>query len=465
MYKNILKLFLILNFSFFIFNLYPGCKKDLTPVNNDQPEIKLIVEEVGVTETWLRLNIQNPGPKNQITITRNDSVIRVLNASTLQPINSSTELDTLIYDSGLLPNHDYTYAAKLTTDSRMLIAESQITTIDTTSHNFTWDTLSIGVGTANELRDVAIINDNDIWAVGEIHTEDTDRFDSLGNWIPPYNAVHWDGNEWELKRIYTQTSLGSNALVPLTSIFAFDVDDVWVFSEAGGYGHWDGPAWDTQYISQRVGGIDKIWGSSSSDIYFIGTNGNITYYNGQTWQNLESGTDTRLRDVWGSPDSEVVWACGWEDFKPTVLLKIEDGTVIKVYEDSENLHTIRNDILSGALIGGLKLSENRNYILSHSGLYSTRIQNNLIYVRRLSFTSTYFPGFPFGIDGNGENDVFIAGERFMIAHFNGYSWRYFDSLYQPGRRLYSVAQKGNMVVAVGRTFDFFNKAVILTGNR
>ncbi len=361
MTKIIYKLFLIITFTIFFLHLFRSCKKDLTPVINDQPEIKLIVEDVGVTEAWLRLNIQNPGSMNQITITRNDSVIGVLNASTFQPINSSTELDTLIYDFGLLPNHNYTYTAKLTTDSRTLTtAESRLTTMDTTSHEFTWDTLSFGIGTANELRDVAIINENNIWAVG-----------------------------------------------------------------------------------------DK---------------GTIVHFNGSTWQKLESGTDTRLRDVWGNPDSDVVWACGWDHSKPTVLLKIENGSVIKVYEDDDFLSTVRTDSLSGRLTGGIQLSHSRHYISSNLGLYLSHL-NNPKQFRRHSFTTSYFPGHPFGIDGNGENDVFLAGERFIIAHFNGYTWRYFDSLYQPGRRLNAVAQKGNTVVAVGRTFDFFNKAVILTGNR
>jgi hypothetical protein len=58
---------------------------------------------------------------------------------------------------------------------------------DTTSHNFTWRLDTLGTNWSI-LLDVAIVNENDIWAVGEIHTAETDTFDSLGNWVPPFNA-------------------------------------------------------------------------------------------------------------------------------------------------------------------------------------------------------------------------------------------------------------------------------------
>ena len=42
----------------------------------------------------------------------------------------------------------------------------------------------------------------------------------------------------------------------------------------------------------------------------------------------------------------------------------------------------------------------------------------------------------------------------MIAHFNGFTWKHFNSIMGNGR-LYSISQKENTVVAVGKTFDFF----------
>ena len=45
---------------------------------------------------------------------------------------------------------------------------------------------------------IANIDENNIWAVGEIY-----MLDSLGNHDPhAYNAVHWDGLNWEMLRIF-----------------------------------------------------------------------------------------------------------------------------------------------------------------------------------------------------------------------------------------------------------------------
>jgi hypothetical protein len=72
-----------------------------------------------------------------------------------------------------------------------------IVQIDTTSHVINWTIDEIGEY-GSILRDVAIIDENNIWAVGEIYLKDT-----LGNPDPKaYNAVHWDGSKWQLKRIF-----------------------------------------------------------------------------------------------------------------------------------------------------------------------------------------------------------------------------------------------------------------------
>ncbi len=70
---------------------------------------------------------------------------------------------------------------------------------DTTSHSFTWQTFEFGDDGASpsSLKDVAIINDSDIWAVGSVYLNDSTGQPDYN----AYNAIHWDGNKWELKRI------------------------------------------------------------------------------------------------------------------------------------------------------------------------------------------------------------------------------------------------------------------------
>lgn len=109
-------------------------------------------------------------------------------------INNS---DTLLYIDSLLPNKNYMFKAVSFYNPEDGVNSNKIntTTLDTTSNNFSWQSWSFGSYSATSLYDVAIINENDIWAVGEILIAD-----SVGTGYTVYNAVHWDGQSWELKK-------------------------------------------------------------------------------------------------------------------------------------------------------------------------------------------------------------------------------------------------------------------------
>ncbi len=64
-----------------------------------------------------------------------------------------------------------------------------IVQIDTTRHEINWIIDDIGEY-GSILRDVAIIDENNIWAVGELFK----RFTVM---TLAYNVVHWDGQKWE----------------------------------------------------------------------------------------------------------------------------------------------------------------------------------------------------------------------------------------------------------------------------
>lgn len=111
-----------------------------------------------------------------------------------------------------------------------------VATMDTTSHNFTFETFTFGEHSHSRLNDVAIVGD-EIWAVGEIYMND-----SLGN--PDqnfYNLIKWNGGTWDFERIYYNYQ-GSNFLAPLRSVFAFSNNDVWVGSNQPM--HWTGTVWE-----------------------------------------------------------------------------------------------------------------------------------------------------------------------------------------------------------------------------
>ncbi len=330
--------------------------------------------------------------------------------------------------------------------------------MDTTSHEFQWEVFEFpspyGSGV---LRDVAIVSEDDIWAVGEIYS------DTAQTWLP-YNAVHWDGQRWELKRISFTGWCSAVEFPPVRSVLAFSENDIW-FARGGSLVHYNGNSFynDCEMNPLLDGSISKIWGTNSNNLYIVGGSGTIAHYNGSSWQKLESGTDVDLLDVWGSPDGGVVWACGWSTAKPTVLLRYENGILEKIYEDRDHRFVVLHDTLSGTLTSGWIFDNRSQYVASNAGVY--RIPTSGAgKIERLSFTPSWFPGFPFRLRGEGINDMILTGDYFMVAHFNGLSWRYYQQLSGLGAYL-SVAQRANMICAVGLSFDLLSRAIILVGKR
>ena len=170
----------------------------------------------------------------------------------------------------------------------------QITTMDTTSHDFSWETIEFpspyGSGV---LHDVAIVNENDIWAVRAIFA------DNAKPWLP-YNAVHWDGQQWELKRIKTK-ACGGVDYPPIRAVFAFSRNDILFAHIDGGITYFDGINFnnDCSLVTQLNGSANKMWGRSRNDLYVVSGNGFIAHYNGG------SGGQITIKDPWYPDESGV----------------------------------------------------------------------------------------------------------------------------------------------------------------
>ncbi|MEJ2051960.1 MAG: hypothetical protein P8Y60_19380, partial [Calditrichota bacterium] len=229
---------------------------------------------------------------------------------------------------------------------------------------------------------------------------------------------------------------------PINTVFAFDADNIWMFSDAGSYCHWNGTTWQSQYVAERQGGINKIWGSSPTDLYFVGTNGNITYYNGQSWQKLESpagasGTDLPIQDIWGAIDpktGEAFILCPASDkynVSEKKLLQINtDKHISEIpwpFTDRDPYSTWFNSEKEIYVCGGGVIQRNVK------GEYKIISQLPRIFLNK--------------IRGNDINDIFVVGDFGLFAHYNGKSWWIHpDSFY--GTFL-SVDVKDNTIVAVG----------------
>jgi hypothetical protein len=204
---------------------------------------------------------------------------------------------------------------------------------DTTSHNFTWRLDTLGTNWSI-LLDVAIINENDIWAVGAIQPDPTGVDDI-------YNAVHWDGQQWELKRIPFIGPCSAVDYPPIRAIWAFSEDNI-LFTNGGAIAKYNGSSTflDCGMNPLLDGAIKKIFATDPSNVYAVGGVGTIVHYDGSSWQKLQSGTTVDIQDIWGAmnPQSgewEIMAVASFGIGVPQAkqLLRI-DGTTVSTVQDS-----------------------------------------------------------------------------------------------------------------------------------
>ncbi|MBP9581640.1 MAG: glucosyl transferase, partial [Ignavibacterium sp.] len=248
------------------------------------PALGLGLRDFSCTEAWIEVQVGNNDKTANIYIKKNDEIIKTITLG---------QSDSLFYFDNLQPNTGYKFDAVTYDDGKEIKSNPvTFTTLDTTSHNFSWQTFEFGQHSSSVLYDVAIINENNIWAVGEIYMND-----SLGNPDPnAYNAVHWNGQSWELKRLFYKGGIWT-----ITTIFDFNENDIWF---SGYMRYLNGNFIELPIPDVLIGWqINKLWGSSSNDLYAVGNNGNIAHYNGSSWTKIESGTTTDIQDVLGFKDA------------------------------------------------------------------------------------------------------------------------------------------------------------------
>ena len=420
-----------------------NCNTTEPPINGKA--ISLKIEDVSCTEAWITLVTTNLQLPATVTLKQNDKTRSTINL---------IKADTLFYIDSLLPNTNYQY--QVTSDQQQVSSnELTVTTMDTTSNNFTFTTYTFGGEAENSvLYDVAIIEENDIWAVGAIYL-----LDSLGQPDPhAYNAVHWDGSKWKLLRLQFYTFCGqpSTGSYPAKSIIAFDENDIWITSGSQ-ITHFDG---EKQLMTDCIPvSVNKLWGIDDNNIYAAGVNGGIAHYQNGVWSKVESGTNLPFQDIWGAQTNtseEQILAVASDKFGTggKYLVKINGNT-------AEHL----NDIITvGVSLSGIWFIPEKKYYLVGDGIYYKHSSSEKYW--KLDSIIYKIQYYPYGVRGEGINDVVVCGDAGNIAHYNGAGWKiyYVETVYD---RLRSVSIKDNIIVAVGSRYNngINNNAIIYFGRR
>ena len=417
------------------------------PPNTPQPKTTLTLKDVSCLQAWIKLEIENfELPVNVILLKDSIQVLQ---------INNLTRSDTIVYIDSLQPNQTYKFQSiiqPINQSDEVKSNELQVTTLAPTSQNFTWQVYSWGMHSSSEIRDIAIIDENNIWCVGEIYMND-----SSGNADPiAYNGVQWNGIDWKQKKISVMYS-GSLITPLLYGVYAFSATEIWFSSGVPIKG--DGNNWsqyhlfDMGVLSQNDGYLTKIWGTSSSDLFYVGTLGTIAHYDGNYWRRVETGTDINFRDIYGSINKDnneleiIALASNSGINQRKKIIRIKDQAV-ETLPDSG----LANYLSTIWFISG------RKYCIGGQGYYESNTFGP-VWERDNTIPQFHITS----IRGAGLNDIVLGGSFGLLMHYNGINWMnyayitasYFDVISE-------VAIKGNTIVAAGFKGS---KAVVMIGKR
>jgi len=390
------------------------------PTNPPDPAT-LTEEYTTCTEVWLRVSVPDTARQAGLRVYRDDSLLVNF------PVAPT---DTVVIDPGLQPNTTYSYhTVRLRDNDEQSPSEPlNVTTLPTTSHDFTWtiDTLGssqYGYG-SSDLNDVAILDQDNIWTVGDIQM-DSGRF----------NLAKWDGEQWRLSNVGPVGNV-------LTSIFAFSTNNVWVANLCSPF-HWDGTTWTYYRFSSGGVGVNTcagnvMWGSSSSNMYFVGMNGSIVHYDGATFTRLASGTQTTIQDIWGARNPQT------DDW--TILCTAAPGfggSHFEIYQITNSQTVTVVPGVTDRVARSVWFDDPRLIYTSGSGIFRKLSGKGWEEIGGIAV----IPATTRRIRGMALNDLFVVSDFGHIAHYNGVDFRVWRP--NPAVIYSSCAYRDGVMVAVG----------------
>lgn len=184
----------------------------------------------------------------------------------------------------------------------------------------TWDIVSSpnrSGDTLSQLYSVTVVSANDAWAVGS----------SLNGNLPSRTLIqHWNGTQWSI----VSSPSPDKQFNELRGVAAVSANDVWAVGYRGGTTsatpietfilHWNGTAW-TQVMSPNVPtGANQLFGITAitaNDIWAVGSVAGAplaVHWNGSTWNvatvEVGSGLSTEKLTAVSGKAANDVWAVG-----------------------------------------------------------------------------------------------------------------------------------------------------------
>ena len=395
----------------------------------------LTLEDVACVKTWLKISFGATGGDYELK--RDGSVV----------LTGSYAGDTVVVDTTVEPSRSYTYEAELISDGKVIQTSSpvEVTTLDTTSSDYTFRTWEIGgIVPGSYLNDVTIINDTDICAVGEINIKDSSG---------ACGAIHWNGRTWTLKRV-PYFYQGQVFYDQMLSVFALSADDIFV--GGNGYYRWNGIRIEQEDTANGVSHgelINGIWAGDDNEVYIVESQGGIGYFTGATWRSLSSGTSTSIDDIWGKVDAETGKQVILAAVSNGILVQGGERGIIEIHKDgmvTKIPWSPDRDVLS------VWFSSLQNIYTAGDGIYNG---NGTSWRLALPLAGQDYTA---RVRGNGANDILVVGDYGYCVHFNGVSWQTYPQISLPNGGYSGLSVKGKTMCAVGYSNNY---AVIALSTR
>jgi hypothetical protein len=425
--------------------LLGGCKNESPVANHQDVQSTLSIIDTTSTKAFLRITSNHQNDYVNIVIKRDSLTIFV---------GHIFSHDTIIVDHNLLPKHSYTYS--LYQSDKQDYFSIKTSTLDTTNHSWNWTFYDIGDQAGTHLSDICVINDTLIYAVGEIHRKDINGNYELGL----YNLIIWNGISWSYRKLNTNARLlypgsGGDSILTIAgrAIYAFSPNDIWIC--AGSIFHFNGTEW-IQYQGESLGlTTNKMWGSSSSNLYFAAMSGIIFRYNGAVWENINKITDLNIYDIYGNQRS---------NSNEYDILAVASNLLVSYDKKILQLSNTSIDSLSTTNIPyglhGIWFQSNRLCIVVGYGVYTKHLAHQSANIPWTQNDITQF--YLYDVKGNNVNDLIAVGGFGEIMHFNGISWHSYFQTTAINGNYERVSINKNICAVVGSKG---NGAVIAIGER
>ncbi len=247
---------------------------------------------------------------------------------------------------------------------------------------------------------------NDVWAGG--HGE--------AMW-------HWDGSAWT--EVENRFNTGTSS-VQLWDLWGSAANDLWAVSTAG-INHWDGSAWKKSNVTSGI--FMDAHGSAADDVWAVG-NAGTWRFNGVSWSQQSS---TVYAAVHAFAKSNA-WACNgtldqWNGTTWTQRATLGGGHCLGLWASGPD----------DLWVAGYGSSANRRTLWRWNG---ATLEDRTPPELQSAFLRSVF--------GFGPNDVYVAGDDGVLAHWDGSAWTvqwaetltwYFD-LFGVGNQLWVVGLDG-----------------------